>query len=128
MGLTANGSDNTDLQMGSCCGVQGAGDRNEDDGNDSGGGCKDSYVIPMSLMSQTAVGAATLTARGSGSDKTALSVRVKAKLGPNFPAQDPVAWGHLGLGYGGKISTLPSHAAFTCDYTYVDTNTCQWTA
>lgn len=44
MGLTANGSDNTDLQMGVCCGVQGVGDHNEDDENDSGGGCEDSYV------------------------------------------------------------------------------------
>lgn len=44
MGLTANGSDNADLQMGVCCGVQGACGHNEDDGNDSGGGCEDSYV------------------------------------------------------------------------------------
>lgn len=133
MGLFANGSDNTDLQMGSCCGVQGAGDHNEDDGNDSGEGCKDSYVILMSLMSQTAVGAATLTTRGSDSDKTALSERVKAKLGANFPAQDPVALGHLGLGYGGKIATLPPPRCF---YLWLHiggtstsyTNTCQWTA
>lgn len=112
MGLTANGSDNADLQMGVCCGVQGACGHNEDDGNDSGGGCEDSDVTLMSLMSQTAVGAATLTTRGSDSDKIALSVRVKAKLRPNFPAQDPVALGHLGLGYGGKITTLPPPRCF----------------
>ena len=112
MGLIANGSDNTDLQMGWCCGVQGAGDHNEDDGNDSSEGCKDSYVILMSLVSQTAVGAATLTMRGSDSEKTALSERVKAKLGANFQAQGPVALGHLGLGYGGKIATLPPPHCF----------------
>lgn len=90
------------------------------------------YITLMPLMSQTAVGAATLTTRGSDSDKIALSVRVKAKLGPNFPAQDPVALGHLVLGYGGKITTRPPPRAFTCDHTYVDpypyTNTCQRTA
>lgn len=94
--------------MGLWHGVPGACDNNEDDDNDGGEGCDDSHVLLMSIMSQTDVGPIALTTRGSDSDKISLSVRVRAKLGPSFPPQGPVALGRLVIiGYAYKLTTLP---------------------